>query len=106
MPIVLATHVDNLLVFTKTKTLVDNLYLEITTKTKLDVSNLGEIKEFLGVEIIRDRSKRSLYLTQRSFINKILSKFNKANNKPKNLPLPLGIKLDKYLEESNIIEQF
>ena len=96
------THVDDILVFAKTKELVDNLYKEITTKTKLEVSNLGEIKEFLGVEIIRDRSKRSIVITQRNFIKKILHRFNKQNNKPKDIPLPIGLKLEKNLEQASL----
>ncbi len=88
--------------FAKTKELVDNLYKEITTKTKLEVSNLGEIKEFLGVEIIRDRSKRSIIITQRNFIKKILYRFNKQNNKPKDIPLPIGLKLEKNLEQASL----
>lgn len=106
MPIVLATHVDDILVFAKTKEIANNIYKDLTEYSKLEISNLGEIREFLGVEIIRNRSNRSIYLTQRSFINKILERFNKANNKPKELPLPLGVKLDKYLEESTITERY
>jgi hypothetical protein len=103
-PIVLATHVDDILVFAKDLELVNSLYKDLTS-TKLEVSNLGEIKEFLGVEIIRDRSKKSLTITQRSFINKILNKYNKANNKPKTLPLPIGVKLSKNLEESSTTKE-
>ena len=99
-PIVLATHVDDILVFAKDLELVNSLYKDLTS-SKLEVSNLGEIKEFLGVEIIRDRSKKSLIITQKSFITKILNKYNKANNKPKSLPLPIGVKLDKNLDESS-----
>jgi hypothetical protein len=105
-PIVLATHVDDILVFAKDIMLVNNLYKDLTTTSKLEVSNLGEIKEFLGVEIIRDRTKRSLLITQRSFISKMLNKFNKLENKPKDLPLPIGIRLSKNLEESTIIKDF
>ena len=83
-PIILATHVDDILVFSSRLSLVKDLYKDLTKISKLEVTNLGEIKEFLGVEIIRNRSKQSLIITQRSFISKILSKYNKLNNKPKN----------------------
>ena len=64
------------------------------------------MKEFLRVEIIRDRKNKSLITTQRNFINKILNKFNKLNNKPKSIPIPIGIKLESILEPSSIIKQF
>jgi hypothetical protein len=61
-PIVLATHVDNILVFAKDTSLVNSLYKDLSNISNLEITNLGEIKEFLGIEIIRDRSKRSLYI--------------------------------------------
>ena len=99
--IILATHVDDILVFASSIDLVNNLYKDLATISKLEITNLGEIKEFLGVEIIRDRSRRSLIITQRSFISKILEKYNKLNNKPKALPLPIGVKISKNLEEND-----
>jgi hypothetical protein len=105
-PIVLATHVDDILVFAKNINLVSNLYIDLTKVSKLEVTNLGEIKEFLGVEIIRDRSKKSLIITQRSFISKILTKYNKLSNNPKDLPLPIGLKLAKNLEASTIVKEY
>ena len=97
-PIILATHVDDILVFAQNIDLINNLYKDLSRTSKLEITNLGEIKEFLGVEIIRDRSNKSLIITQRSFISKILEKYNKLQNKPKNLPLPIGTKLSKNLE--------
>ncbi|RYE04909.1 MAG: hypothetical protein EOP33_08175, partial [Rickettsiaceae bacterium] len=105
-PIVLATHVDDILVFAKDISLVNNLYKDLVSTSKLEVTNLGEIKEFLGVEIIRDRSKKSLIITQRNFLNKVLFKYNKKDNKPKSIPLPIGIKLSKNLEESTLTKDF
>ena len=43
--------------------MIDNLYKDLTSISKLEVSNLGEIREFLGVKIIRNRSKRSIIIT-------------------------------------------
>ena len=53
--IVLATHVDDILVFASNTILVNNLYKEISSISKLEITNLGEIEEFLKVEIIRER---------------------------------------------------
>jgi hypothetical protein len=105
-PIILATHVDDILVFAKDISLINSLYKDLTSTSKLEVTNLGEIKEFLGVEIIRDRSSKSLIITQRNFIAKMLNKYNKQNNKPKSIPLPIGLKLSKNLEESSIIKDY
>jgi hypothetical protein len=103
---VLATHVDDILVFAKDISLINSLYKDLTSTSKLDVTNLGEIKEFLGVKILRDRAKQSLIITQRSFIAKILKKHNKHNNKPKSLPMPIGLKLKKSLDKRTITKAF
>ena len=62
-PIILATHIDDILVFAKDIELVKNLYKDLTKTSKLEITNLEEIKEFLGVEIIRNSPKRSLIIT-------------------------------------------
>jgi len=62
-PIILAIYIDNILVFSNNITLVNNLYKDLSRTSKLDITNLEEIKEFLEVEIIRNRSKRSLIIT-------------------------------------------
>jgi hypothetical protein len=96
-PIILAVHVDDILVFAKNKGLVDNLFSNLQS-TKLEVSNLGELNEFLGIEINRDRAKKLITLTQKGYINRIISKYKKDLIRPKNNPLQLGTKLDKNLE--------
>ena len=53
--IVLATHVNNILVLASNTILINNLFKEISSISKLEITNLGEIEEFLKVEIIRER---------------------------------------------------
>jgi hypothetical protein len=62
-PIILAIYIDNILVFALKILLVNNLYKDLSRTSKLEITNLEEIKEFLEVEIIRNRSKRSLIIT-------------------------------------------
>src|SRR5438045_7584074 len=39
------------------------------------LKELGELKWFLGMHIFRDRSKRSLWLSQNSYIEKVANEF-------------------------------
>jgi len=50
--IILAVHVDDILVFTKNYHLTKILYQSLTSQG-LEISNLGEIKHFLGIQIKR-----------------------------------------------------
>ena len=98
-PIILAIHVDDILVLAKDLSYIKELYNQLAD-SKLEVSNLGEAKEFLGIEIIRDRANKTLTITQKGFINKILNKYNKTSLKPKSNPLQLGVKLERFLENA------
>jgi hypothetical protein len=44
--------------------------------TTYEIRELGELKWFLGIRVIREEHSRSIYLTQDSFINKIEAKFD------------------------------
>ena len=61
----------------------------------LELSSLGEAKFFLGIEIIRDRSKRPLYLKQTEYIRNILAKYNKQGLSPVSTPAEAEIRLNK-----------
>ena len=54
---------------------------------------LGVVNYILGMEIKRDRAKRKLWLKQRKYVETILQRFNMQDNKPVNVPIPVGVKL-------------
>ena len=100
--IILATHIDDILVFSDKLEYINSLYKDLSQE--LEVSNLGEIKYYLGIEVLRDRSNRSITLTQRNFILNLLNRFNKLDLKPTKNPLVLGVKLEKNLEQATELD--
>jgi hypothetical protein len=61
------------------------------------VTNLGDISYYLGMEIKRDRSKRTIKLNQRAYIEKILDKFGYSRTgRTVKTPMVTGQKLDAY----------
>jgi hypothetical protein len=50
----------------------------------------------LGIEIHRDRRKEVLGLSQKSYIEKVLKKFNMHKCKPTPAPIVKGVKFDKF----------
>ncbi|KAI0991511.1 hypothetical protein K3495_g16676, partial [Podosphaera aphanis] len=44
------------------------------------IKDIGELKWFLGLRILRDRSERKLWLVQDAYIEKISSSFNRIDN--------------------------
>ena len=72
-PIYLLLYVDDMIAAKSKK--------EITTLKKLlssefEMKDLGAAKKILGMEIIRDRNSGLLFLSQQSYIKKVLHHFN------------------------------
>ena len=64
----------------------NDIELIVTTKRWLSLNfkmnDMGEVNYVLGVKILRDRSKRLLGLSQKTYIKKILEWFQMQNCKP------------------------
>ena len=54
------------------------------------LKELGELKWFLGMHIFRDRSKRSLWLSQNSYIEKVANEFIPDLNPPRCPQTPMA----------------
>lgn len=57
-------------------------------KSEFEMKELGQARRILGMEICRDRIKKSLTLTQKSYIEKVLQRFNM--NQAKVVSTPIG----------------
>ena len=62
---------------------------------QFQMKDLGEASYVLGIQIIRDRSKKLLALSQASYIGKVLARFSMQNSKKGLLPARHGIALSK-----------
>ena len=65
------------------------------------MKDLGDANTFLGIEIIRDRPNRSITLTQRGYVSKILTRFGKKitnNHKPL---LPITTRLEPNPDQAS-----
>ena len=98
--IILAIYVDDILVFAKDTTIVDQLFEDLRDK-ELDISNLGPTKEFLGIEINRNRDIRSLSISQEGYITRLLERYNKTKLKPLKKPYIEGRILERFNEQAS-----
>ena len=62
---------------------------------QFDMKDLGEANYILGIKLVRDRKNKLLALSQASYIDKILVRFNMENSKRGSLPFRHGIHLSK-----------
>ena len=64
-------------------------------KNSFSMKDLGEAAYILGIRIYRDRSKRLIGLSQSTYIDKVLKRFNMQDSKKGFLPMSHGINLGK-----------
>jgi Reverse transcriptase (RNA-dependent DNA polymerase) len=65
------------------------------------ITDLGEVRYILGVEVIRN-DHGDLLLTQRQYAKEILSKFGMQNSKPLSTPMDPNVKLTKSVESETV----
>jgi hypothetical protein len=78
--IYLLFYVDNMLIAAKDMSEINRLKEEL--HGEFEMKDLGAAKKILGIEIQRDRTLVKLYLSQKSFIEKVLKRFGLKDVKP------------------------
>ena len=78
--VILYLYVDDILIAENDKEYVN--HIKGWLSSNFEMKEMGEVTYILGVEILRDRSKRLLSLSQEPYIHKILKRFNMKNCKP------------------------
>lgn len=97
MVLVVITYVDDMLILSNSKSTIKDLYTFLSSY--VTVTDLGEARTFLGIDIIRDRSDRSIYLSQKSYTEKILAKYARKGGRNVDTPCLIGLKLDHNTAE-------
>ncbi|KAH9722768.1 Integrase catalytic domain-containing protein [Citrus sinensis] len=90
--IYLVLYVDDILIASKSMKLIDLLKQQL--KDKFDMKDLGPAKKILGVKMIRNRTARTLFLSQEKYVNKVLEKFGILNCKPISTPMAAHFRPD------------
>jgi hypothetical protein len=90
-PLFLLTYVDDLLLACKNTQLLAWVKQQITRQ--LDVHDMGEAHLFLGMEITRDRSARTLTLTQSHKTLELLKRWRMDQSKPADAPIQVSVPL-------------
>ena len=86
--LILAIHVDDCILTGVSKKLIEVYKEKINSRYAL--TDLGPVHWLLGINIVRDRKKRTVTLSQHAYINSILKKFSLAGAKPYATPIVPG----------------
>ncbi|GJW01215.1 retrovirus-related pol polyprotein from transposon TNT 1-94 [Tanacetum coccineum] len=68
---------------------------------EFEMKDLGPANKILGMQIHRDRVSRKIWLSQKSYVKKILQRFNMQDCKPISTPFPTDVKLSSKMSPSS-----
>jgi hypothetical protein len=87
--IIVLVHVDDCTIAATTQVLVKHFKAGISKH--VEITDLGELHWLLGIEIKRDRERRTIHLSQRAYIDSIIRRYNLDNLKPASTPMQQGL---------------
>ena len=96
--IIIALYVDDLLIAGSNKASIDNIKTEF--KNRFKMKDMGEASEVLGLEIQRNRTKRTIFLHQNRYTEKVLERFGMSDSRPVSTPMESSSKIDLNDESS------
>ncbi|EJF56279.1 hypothetical protein DICSQDRAFT_71809 [Dichomitus squalens LYAD-421 SS1] len=91
---IVVLYVDDLLLFGDNKNHIKQVKRMLGRQYKM--TDLGAVQRFLGLRIRRDRASRIVDIDQEDYVQSVLERFEMADCKPANTPLPAGAALVKY----------
>jgi hypothetical protein len=90
----IAVWVDDFLIMARDKQLMQDFKLALSTK--FEMQDLGPIHHFLGMEIMRDRTARTLSFTAKDKVDEILETYGMTEAAGVSTPLPAGCILERH----------
>lgn len=75
--VLLILYVDDILIFADSIAAVERTKKQLFAKYAM--SDLGEAQQFLGLQILRDRPARKIYIHQSAYLRRVLDRFNMAD---------------------------
>src|SRR4051812_9158556 len=89
--IIILVHVDDCTIVASGLSLIEEFKAEVSKH--VEITDLGELHWILGIEVRRNRDRRTIHLSQRSYIDSIIRRFGFEDSKPLSLPMDPNVKL-------------
>ena len=87
--VVILVYVDNLMIIGNNQQLIEDA--QKTLHSKLKVKDLGQLRYFLGIEVLT--SEKGILLNQRKYILELLSTVGLGGSNPASTPMEMNVKL-------------
>lgn len=89
--LIVALYVDDFLVFSNSDQMKSSIIEALSSHFK--IKNLGQVRQFLGMNIIYDKVKNTISIDQKHYILELLKKFGLLESKSIATPMEKGLKL-------------
>ena len=89
--LIVSIYVDDLIFTGNDEDFINEF--KVSMKNEFDMTDLGKIKYFLGVEVIQNN--KGIYMSQRMYAQEILQRFGIENSNPTKTPIVSGCKMIK-----------
>jgi len=93
--IYLVLYVDDMLI--GAEKMCDIKKLKELLSSEFEMKDLGAAKKILGMEIFRDREKKKLFLSQKAYINEVLTRFVMSSDEPISILCTANVHLTMYM---------
>ena len=105
---ILGLYVDDIPIASKSHVALESA--KQVLKTAFKMTDFGEVSTILGIQIVRDREKGVLTMSQEKYAVEVLKRFNMLDAKGRETPVESGVKLSvqmspKTEEERTAMEQ-
>jgi hypothetical protein len=87
----LVVYVDDLLLAASSRALMNSIKLKLTSQFKM--RDLGPASFMLGLEILRDRPRRTITLSQRKYIDSVLDRCGMSECSPLSTPMSHAVRI-------------
>jgi len=80
----LAVYVDDLIITGDDTAGITDIKQKLSESFK--IKDLGELNRIIGIEVSRDRKRKTIHISQQAYVNKLLKRFNMADCKTIDTP--------------------
>lgn len=82
---IVAVYVDDLLIANASDAAIQSFKKDLAQQFKM--TDQGPVQHFLGMQIVRDRAQRTIFLSQRNYLTTLLAKFQMEGCRPVGRPI-------------------
>src|SRR5206468_3649145 len=101
--IYLLLYVDDMLIASRSMVEINKLKSQLSQE--FEMKDMGAAKKILGMEIKRERSSKKLYLNQKGYIERVVSRFGMQNAKAVSTPLAPHFRLSGKQSPTTTVEK-